>query len=158
MSGSEPETRLDFITQELHQTVLTPHHCSLRRYVAYDGTKESNSAAASADISTPGAPSTTREPSSVRNSTKKVDERPPQTVGRVAGSGSKSTLNGDVSHDSGVGQEAMADLHLSGSDPRLFPGIFMRDHRSGSLRNLNQADEWVVDSNEAPGDDDEDEL
>lgn len=113
---------------------------------------------ASAENSTPGAPSKTKEPSSVRNSTTKVEERPPQASSRVTGSGSKSTLNGDVNHDSGRGPEAMADLHLSGSDPRLFPGIFMRDHRSGSLRNLNQADEWVVDSNEAPGDDDEDEL
>ncbi|KAJ6445524.1 AMP deaminase [Purpureocillium lavendulum] len=29
--------------------------------------------------------------------------------------------------------DAMADLHLSGSDPRMFPGILTRDQRSGSL-------------------------
>lgn len=50
---------------------------------------------------------------------------------------------------------AMADLHLSGSDPRMFPGILTRDHRSGSLRNLAQADDWPVDSSEAPGEEDD---
>ncbi|KAM4059322.1 adenosine/AMP deaminase domain-containing protein [Hirsutella rhossiliensis] len=50
---------------------------------------------------------------------------------------------------------AMADLHLSGSDPRMFPGILTRDHRTGSLRNLAQADDWPVDSSEAPGEEDD---
>lgn len=35
--------------------------------------------------------------------------------------------------------DGMADLHLSGSDPRIFPGVFTRGHRSGSSRTLNQA-------------------
>ncbi|KAF5231574.1 hypothetical protein FAUST_9210 [Fusarium austroamericanum] len=35
--------------------------------------------------------------------------------------------------------DAMADHHLSGSDPRMFPGIFTRGHRTGSMRNLAQA-------------------
>jgi len=51
--------------------------------------------------------------------------------------------------------DAMADLHLSGSDPRMFPGILTRDQRSGSLRNLAQAEGWPVDSNEEPGDEDD---
>ncbi|KAF4509715.1 hypothetical protein G6O67_003857 [Ophiocordyceps sinensis] len=50
---------------------------------------------------------------------------------------------------------AMADLHLSGSDPRMFPGILTRDHRSGSLRNLAQAEDGPVDSSEAPGEEDD---
>ncbi|KAF4968213.1 hypothetical protein FZEAL_10422 [Fusarium zealandicum] len=37
--------------------------------------------------------------------------------------------------------DAMADLHLSGSDPRMFPGVFTRGHRTGSFRNLGQANE-----------------
>lgn len=37
--------------------------------------------------------------------------------------------------------DAMADLHLSGSDPRMFPGIFTRDHHSGNSRNLGQAED-----------------
>ncbi|KJZ71196.1 hypothetical protein HIM_09402 [Hirsutella minnesotensis 3608] len=51
--------------------------------------------------------------------------------------------------------DAMADLHLSGSDPRMFPGILTRDQRTGSLRNLTQADDWPVDSSEAPGEEDD---
>lgn len=51
--------------------------------------------------------------------------------------------------------DAMADLHLSGSDPRMFPGIFTRDQRSGSLRNLAQAGDWPVDSSETPGEEDD---
>ncbi|KAL3961579.1 hypothetical protein ACCO45_003102 [Purpureocillium lilacinum] len=40
-------------------------------------------------------------------------------------------------------------------DPRMFPGILTRDQRSGSLRNLAQAEGWPVDSNEEPGDEDD---
>ncbi|KAH6604954.1 amp deaminase [Trichoderma cornu-damae] len=32
---------------------------------------------------------------------------------------------------------AMADNHLSGSDPMIFPGILAREHRNNSSRNLN---------------------
>lgn len=59
------------------------------------------------------------------------------------------------SRESEPPSEAMADLHLSGSDPRMFPGIFTRAHQSGSLRNLAQAENWPVDSSEAPGEEDE---
>lgn len=51
--------------------------------------------------------------------------------------------------------EHMSDLHLSGIDPQLFPGILSREHRSGSLRSLAAATTWPVDSSEAPEDDDE---
>lgn len=37
--------------------------------------------------------------------------------------------------------DGMADMHLSGSDPMMFPGIFTRGHRTGSFRNLGQAAE-----------------
>lgn len=40
----------------------------------------------------------------------------------------------------------MADLHLSGSDPRLFPGIFTRDHASGSLRAATNTDAGAAES------------
>ena len=42
---------------------------------------------------------------------------------------------------SGHATDAMADLHLSGSDPRMFPGILTREQRSGSLKNLAHADD-----------------
>lgn len=37
--------------------------------------------------------------------------------------------------------DSAADLHLSGSDPRLFPGILAREHRNGSLKGLSQTNE-----------------
>ncbi|KAJ4224216.1 AMP deaminase [Fusarium solani] len=49
--------------------------------------------------------------------------------------------------------DAMADLHLSGSDPRMFPGIFTRGHRTGSLRNLGQAAEGRTISDDVFGPD-----
>lgn len=51
--------------------------------------------------------------------------------------------------------DAMADLHLSGSDLRMFPGILTRDHQSVNFRTLAQAGEWPVDSNEVPGAEDD---
>lgn len=107
-------------------------------------------------MSAPGAALKTKEASSPW-ATAKSGDITSHALARVANAGGKLSANGEVSHDSGRAQGAMADLHLSGSDPRLFPGIFTRDHRSGGLRNSNQTDEWVVDSSEAPGDD-EDEL
>lgn len=35
----------------------------------------------------------------------------------------------------------MADLHLSGSDPRMFPGILTRGQRTNSFRSLGTAAE-----------------
>ncbi|KAH7160103.1 hypothetical protein B0J13DRAFT_121198 [Dactylonectria estremocensis] len=35
--------------------------------------------------------------------------------------------------------DGMADLHLSGSDPRMFPGVFTPGQRVASFRNLGQA-------------------
>lgn len=40
-----------------------------------------------------------------------------------------------------LGAAAMSDLHLSGSDPRMFPGIYTRGQRSGSFKNLSGAAE-----------------
>lgn len=45
------------------------------------------------------------------------------------------------SRDQGWPNDGIADLHLSGSDPRMFPGIFSRSHRTNSLRNLAQGEE-----------------
>jgi AMP deaminase len=46
----------------------------------------------------------------------------------------------------GHATDAMADLHLSGSDPRMFPGILTREQRSGSLKNLAHADDKPANS------------
>lgn len=39
--------------------------------------------------------------------------------------------------------DAMADMHLSGSDPRMFPGIFTRGSRGGSARSTLAVDDRV---------------
>ncbi|KAM0437395.1 hypothetical protein ACHAPT_001757 [Fusarium lateritium] len=49
--------------------------------------------------------------------------------------------------------DTMADLHLSGSDPRMFPGIITRGHRTGSLRSLGQAHEGRTTSDDVFGPD-----
>ncbi|CEJ90215.1 Putative AMP deaminase 3 [[Torrubiella] hemipterigena] len=36
-----------------------------------------------------------------------------------------------------LGAAAMSNLHLSGSDPRMFPGIYTRGQRNGSFKNLD---------------------
>ncbi|KAG8409475.1 AMP deaminase [Metarhizium acridum] len=140
--------------EEFRYHTLLQERDVLRRYVAYDGTKETSSTVISADMSACRAASRANEPLKPTG----IGENTPRVQSRATSVGVKSPLNGEASRDSGRGPDAMADLHLSGSDPRLFPGIFTRDHRSESLRNLQHADEWVVDSSEAPGDDDEDEL
>lgn len=40
--------------------------------------------------------------------------------------------------------DAMASLHLSGSEPKVFPGVFTRGNRSGSLRVQSQVDEYTL--------------
>lgn len=35
----------------------------------------------------------------------------------------------------------MADSHVSGNDPMMFPGILAREHRNNSSRNLAQGDD-----------------
>lgn len=36
-----------------------------------------------------------------------------------------------------LGAAAMSNLHLSGSDPRMFPGIYTRGQRNGSFKSLD---------------------
>ncbi|TWU73976.1 AMP deaminase [Metarhizium rileyi] len=144
-----PDRREEFRYQTLRQ-----ERDLLRRYVAYDGTKDLCSTTTSVDIFAPKITSQTNEPWKLTM----MGENTSQSQTRVINASAKSPVKSEVSLDSGRVPSAMADLHLSGSDPMLFPGIFTRDHRSESLRNLNQADEWIVDSSEAPGDQDEDEL
>lgn len=47
--------------------------------------------------------------------------------------------------------DSSANLHLSGSDPRLFPGILTREHRSGSLKNVSHANERISNAHEKDG-------
>ena len=52
------------------------------------------------------------------------------------------TLEGG--RETGWATETLADPHLSGTDPRMFPGILTRGQRSGSFRTLGQAEDGGV--------------
>ncbi|OAA47158.1 AMP deaminase [Cordyceps fumosorosea ARSEF 2679] len=63
----------------------------------------------------------------------------------VSSPASKTGVNGNSNPEFGTSpnsnsrhSDSAVDLHLSGSDPRLFPGILARERRSGSLKSLNQ--------------------
>ncbi|KAF7544768.1 hypothetical protein G7046_g9718 [Stylonectria norvegica] len=66
-----------------------------------------------------------------------------------------SPVAGPPSRDHGWTSDAMVDLHLSGSDPRMFPGIFTRGHRSGSSRSLAQAGDGIAPSEDGFGAEDD---
>ncbi|KFA51802.1 hypothetical protein S40293_05849 [Stachybotrys chartarum IBT 40293] len=55
-------------------------------------------------------------------------------------------------HESGWSGNMMADRHMSGSDPRMFPGVLTRGHRTNSLRSLTQADDGASAARDGPGD------
>ncbi|KAK2609047.1 AMP deaminase [Conoideocrella luteorostrata] len=136
-----------------HHTLLQERDV-LRRYVVYDASKEANSAVMSADMSAALPVPKTDDLHSSIMPTPEYKSRSPNSTIKDPSMDMNPPLNDENGLDSAMHSQAMADLHLSGSDPRLFPGIFTRDHRSGSLRNLHQ-DEWAVNSSEAPGDEDE---
>ncbi|QPG99072.1 hypothetical protein C2857_000764 [Epichloe festucae Fl1] len=143
--------------EEFRSHTLLQERDVLRRYVAYDASNEANFAAISAEAST----TTT---AALRTTDSGLSQGPRRDYGdktldpqiKASGISLKPARNGETTMDTAAPSDAMADLHLSGSDPRLFPGIFTREHRSGSLRNLHQGDEWAVDSSEPPGDGDDD--
>ncbi|KAH8708016.1 AMP deaminase [Beauveria bassiana] len=47
--------------------------------------------------------------------------------------------------------DSSTDLRLTGSDPRLFPGILAREHHIGSLKSLSQSQENSANSNDKVG-------
>lgn len=73
---------------------------------------------------------------SVGNETAHPEMSPPvgHQITKVA-----SQIGLTTSREQAWPSDAMADHHLSGTDPRMFPGIFTRGHRTGSMRNLAQA-------------------
>jgi AMP deaminase len=68
------------------------------------------------------------------NETADPEMSPPAGITKVA-----SQVGLSTAREQTWPSDAMADHHLSGSDPRMFPGIFTRGHRTGSMRNLAQA-------------------
>lgn len=117
----------------------------LGRYVAYDANSETHAAGSGSKM------------------TESISSIIGQSASAIIGAGSypsnrETTGSGSVvspasvqgSREAAWPSEAMADLHLSGSDPRMFPGIFTRGHRTGSSRNLEQLAEERLSSDEEP--------
>jgi AMP deaminase len=71
---------------------------------------------------------------SAGNETADPEMSPPAGITKVA-----SQIGLSATREQTWPSDGMADHHLSGSDPRMFPGIFTRGHRTGSIRNLAQA-------------------
>ncbi|GJN72830.1 AMP deaminase [Purpureocillium lilacinum] len=125
--------------EEFRYHTLLQERDVLRRYVTFDSGNEQNGS---------GPVAGKAQESSAAQWPNSTSATPGYAEASAAAS---PKSNRDASRVS----DAMADLHLSGSDPRMFPGILTRDQRSGSLRNLAQAEGWPVDSNEEPGDEDD---
>lgn len=127
----------------------------IRRYVAYDSKKETSFAATFTDVlaGTPSPEATVSRISRIpdhdgrdqvldsQNKTIEISLTTPKNIETCLET--TTTLN------------SMTDFHLSGSDPRLFPGILTSNRRSDDLRNLNQGDKWPIGSAEASGNEDE---
>jgi hypothetical protein len=59
----------------------------------------------------------------------------------VLGQGKDAISDGLPKAQTWTAGTVTADLHLSGDDPRMFPGVLTRGHRTNSLRNMTQFDE-----------------
>ncbi|PFH58937.1 hypothetical protein XA68_13026 [Ophiocordyceps unilateralis] len=130
-----PDRREEF----RHHTLLQERDV-LRRYVTYKSQRDPSEDTAA------GVATAIHLEASLYNKSHRYGE---------LGSKSSAVTDGTLVQEPERLSEHMSDLHLSGIDPKLFPGILTREHRSGSLRNLAQTNTWPVDSNEVPEDDDD---
>ncbi|PNY29293.1 AMP deaminase [Tolypocladium capitatum] len=131
--------------EEFRYHTLLQERDVLRRYVTYEVNNEL------AGDAVPSAEPAGSGPTQAGSALAKPEHSGVAVTPLAAAAGTQSKPNREAARPS----NAMADLHLSGRDPRMFPGIFTRDQRSGSLRNLAQAGDWPVDSSETPGEEDD---
>lgn len=104
----------------------------MRRYVTYDANTDTMTPAATApDYSTPN----TSAPAGNQAAGVPTPRKAPAEGLSKAQTWAAPTMVGDP--------------HLSGDDPKMFPGVLTRGRRKNSLRNLSQAD----DAAKAPGND-----
>ncbi|KAM0253631.1 hypothetical protein ACHAQJ_007206 [Trichoderma viride] len=124
-----PDRREEF----RYHTLLTEKEV-LSRYAAFNTNAEKRNIKSDLAVKTQGgnAPSSsaTEAASSITTPTSAAEQAQPH----------RSTSN------------TIADAHISGNDPMIFPGILSRD---SSLRNLSKLDNWGVQSTELPGPDTE---
>ncbi|KAG6300949.1 putative zinc finger protein [Claviceps aff. purpurea] len=130
--------------EEFRYHTLLQERDVIRRYVAYDSSNETNFAATSVDALAAATAlkatdtKTSQGPGQASNDQRQVLQDTPAETSWT------STCHGETGSDTAALQY-----------PSLFPGIFTRDHRSSSLRNVDQGDGRPIDSSETPGNEDE---
>ncbi|KAM0563801.1 hypothetical protein ACHAPJ_000007 [Fusarium lateritium] len=127
--------------EEFRYFTLMQERDVLSKYVTYNATNEfSAHATGNESKMSESVASIAGQPTGMNvapgNETGKVETSPSAAGHHAANLGSSIGTSG---RDQPWPGDAMGDPHLSGSDPRMFPGIFTRGHRTGSLRNLAQA-------------------
>ncbi|KAM5356350.1 hypothetical protein ACJ41O_002996 [Fusarium nematophilum] len=142
--------------EEFRYFTLMQERDVLARYVTYNGGIEPSTQPAGADgkmsgsvASIAGQPRGTGVPAGDESTN--LESSPSAPSYHTATVGSPTAIS--TSRDQTWPSDAMADLHLSGSDPRMFPGIFTRGHRTGSWRNLGQANDGRSTSDDVFGPD-----
>jgi hypothetical protein len=128
----------------------------LRRYVMYDpATEGMGSVANGAAQAVPVAASDAGV--SAAPSAKTENKSPMSASWKMSSDSLGAMMMGSPPHQSSLesnwAANAMPDPHMSGSDPRMFPGIVTRSNRSGSLRNLAHGLDGSVASTDLPDDD-----
>lgn len=114
------------------EELLTMFEYRLSRYAAFNTNAEQRNTKSDLTAQTPSgnlpSSSATEAASSITSPISTADQALPY----------RSTSN------------SVADAHISGSDPMIFPGIWSRDP---SRRNLTKIDSWDVQSTELPSPD-----
>ncbi|KAF4461498.1 AMP deaminase [Fusarium albosuccineum] len=142
--------------EEFRYFTLMQERDVLTRYVTYDADSETLAQPAITDskVSEPAVPMAGElagKGVSAGDETTNVETSPSAPSHHTQTVGSPTGIS--TGRDQTWSNDAMADLHLSGSDPRMFPGIFTRGHRTGSFRNLGQANEGRSTSDDVFGPD-----
>jgi hypothetical protein len=95
---------------------------------------------------------------SVLPSAKAENKSPMSAAWKMSSDSLGAMVMGSPPHQSSLeanwAANALPDPHMSGSDPRMFPGIVTRSNRSGSMRNLAHGLDGSVASTDLPDDSD----
>ncbi|KAK7398322.1 AMP deaminase [Neonectria punicea] len=132
-----PDRREEF----RHSTLLQEREV-LGRYVNFNMNNESSWGAV--DTGTKMTESTSFQAAAARDQASRVESPVLATMGSPTGTAPRDQV---------WSSDGMADLHLSGSDPRMFPGVFTPAQRTGSFRNLGQASDGRAPSDDVLGSD-----
>ncbi|KAH8735361.1 hypothetical protein BGZ61DRAFT_471817 [Ilyonectria robusta] len=128
--------------EEFRYLTLLQEREVLGRYVNFNVNKELSSS--TTGVGTKMAESAT----STTQGATSGDPAPPLESPVLTSMGSPA---GIASREQVWSNDGMADLHLSGSDPRMFPGVFTPGQRTGSFRNLGQATDGKAASDDVLG-------